>query len=1556
MSTTTNLAYNWNFARDFPDLGADLVERPHFLETIVEILTAETPVVFLEGEAGDGATTTLTQFCKRYPTVSFSLFIRPASRFAYSPDYLRLALAEQIHWYIYGKALNRETLDANEFSTLIFRMRAKQRSCILFFVVDGLHQIPAEDQRFVADIFSHVLPLGVDNCRFVITGQQQNMQPMLRGGLKSKPYHQLRFSQDEARQFLASTGLDENDCSRVYKVCRQGIPGRLAAVKRLLLAGTTLQAILEVDPTKYLEFLKLEFAALDRMTEAERLLVGTIAYSKMSMTCEQTAEMTDTSKSEVDQIVAQCQFLAINPGSKYIEFISLSHQKCAEKQLELYRKRALTLQVEHLRKNPRSNVALRFLPTYYETLNRQEAIVSLLSKEHYSDLLQSTQSFTALRNRAELGARAAKSLNQTGEVFKFALQKSIFASASSFDGSEAQIEALIALGKPGEALTLANGAAAKEDRLALLAAYARGVKERKSDVDVALLKVIKDLIGQIDFSELGDEAIKIAANVLIFDPDAAIGMIESAVKGASQSARDTAFAELSMSGTVSKLTHRTQFEDKARPQISDAALQLVARSFAALAESLDIGEIKKDLALMPIENRVYFLRSFIGLRKDDARILDLVDYGLDTMISEAAYTPRINDLAEMALPLTTQIDDHSRLRRLVARFESQMGLAAKAAQSKDLTRLQLRLAAAERQYDESLCRDRIEQTIFDAMEIRVPEVQIECYGLLLRALRRLDSEGRLENRDGFKAIVNTELAAALQSLLKDTGEQLMAVSAALGVLAADDAENARNLAKSLNTESRRNKAFALIAAVIATKPFAERQIVQLRASLADITDNFERADATLALLDQLDVNSDRNAWLVHLEAFRDNLIEPRDFGRWDVWMFKSGLLLGEPQRTLTFVSRVEASIARMESILDKVDLCFRTSEALAAVDPIRANQHYDQGVRFKQSIAFNSAGLSKLLELCLALVARSMTTLARCSMLDSDKLDRYDNLVAELPSVLARVRAYCDLTERLWCASKADLAIKIVRGPLQALLTEAEGLDSSTKESAVVTAFPSLCFWHPATALQKLAGISVRGISSALYEATMLRLRKLPAATADLGGKIDHSRLEAHEVTDVIEFMKRAPTDVLLYGLMHALIDVIANKQNKTRFTSQQKADWATQCRTIINDKLPDTRNIKHDGFKAACLALTYRLEDTVFAKWEQLVDMAESIESVADRSYVYLLLASCVPTKHQVLRETCLKSALEFANKIPSQLDRLSHLQDYAQEAFANDASASARETLRHAMRLSLEIENNSRAVRHRRELIDLADQIDPKFADELIEQIDDDPARAILKADAKRAGSLAKAKRELANARRVGEVSECDVEILPEAAWRNLAALESGRLESKPLDVMTAYVAQAAGSTLTDAFPTLSWHLANMERKYRSPQDVTNHVEPVCEALLLSTEIAQAVVCQTAKRKAQPEEEVNGGMLVTRNGREEALNYIEDWVRANAVDYVKYCDPYFSTKDIALIRLVLAQAPTCKLFVIASKAHLQNENELSDDAFKRAWRSVSEQDPPETEVIAIH
>ena len=1554
-TTVGTIAHNWNFTPDFPTLPPNLIERPHLLQTMVDVLAGETLVLFLEGEEGDGATTTLAQFCHAYPSDTFSLFIKPASRMAYSLDYLRLALAEQFYWHVFGESLNKDPLTESEFNNLKLRVLSKHRGRTLYFVVDGLHQIPLEDRRVITSIFTDLLPIGAGRCRLIVTGQQSALTGYLHSSVKSKPYQLLKLRLEECRSFLSDTGIDDAECGKIYELCKYGSPGRLAVVRRLLLSGTPLSNILETDPTKYLEFVKLEFDILGDLGESELLVVSLVAFSKMSLTLADLVAMVKNEPEEVRNTIAKCQFLYTSAVNA-VEFISETHRHVAGKKLDRLKRQALTAQLEYLQQNPSSEASLRYLPVYFETLNQQEAILALLSKEHYGHLLESTQSFSALRARAEMGAKSAASLQRIHDVFKFSLHRSLFSSVRTAEGSSARIKALVAMGKSNTALALANAEATKEDRLELLSAFARRVTERRGEIEPELLAYIGTLIRDVNFSDLGDKAIKIAADVLVFDADAAIGIIESAVKGATAAVKDAAYTELSISASLAKLKYQTKIDDKARARISDEALQQVALSFELVAERLDARELVSTLANMPAAHQVFFLRSFVNIKRRDPKILDLVELGLDTIIRETEYIPRAKDLADLCAPFMVPIENHTRLRHLVARFDSQLGLVAKAAQSKDLTVLAMRLAAAEHQYDKRLARDRIEQAYFDVSDIRTPEVQMECFAIMLGALSRLDNDDQLEKEDGFRAVVKADLGKLLDIVLKDTADHISTVSPVLKVLAADDCEVALELASRLNVMPRRDVAYESVASVLVAQPYTETRLASVKKALECITNVDHRARATVALLGALDPNPTKSDWVPHLEEFRHHLLRGHQLGHWDCWMVRASAAAKCEFPMELFVDRVKEAASRVASPLEESNLYFQAAETLAESAPDRAQSYYDQGARVAATTPFSTAATCKLFELCLSLVGRAMAPLARAGLLDDDKLSRHARLVDHLPGIIPRIRVLNEFAERMWCAERTDLANRVVQEQLRPLLEEARLVHASVAHLAIAIAFPSVCVSHIKLALPLLKDLPDVEADDALVNAAMLRFRHLPSTEPDVNGRFDHTRLNAADIVDVIEMLQFARMDSSIFGLMKAMVEAINDKKNRTRFTAQQKADWSTRLKAIVDDKLPDPRNIQHIGYKVVCMTQVYALVETPWPQWEELERQTETIGNCADRGYIFGGLAVALPAKFLTHRKRLLERAVAEIQKIPSPIDRLSHLQGYAQEAHANNSAASARECLKLAMKLSVEIEDNARSSQHRGELIDIADQIDPGFANELIELVDDDPARAQLKIDAKHAAAVAKAKREMADAKQIKDITKWDLEMLPSAAWKNLAALEAGRLEVKPLDVMTQFVTLSAGGTIQDAYPVLSWHLTNLDRKFRQPQDIVSHIVPVCEALLLSAELAQSIMSKVSGRPDNVREDAQeNGLVVRRKTRAEAIEFIERWIRDNAREHITYCDAYFSSRDIPLLRLCLAQAPDCKVFVIASKPHLVENKEHTEEPFEKVWRAQSDQTPPETEIIAL-
>jgi hypothetical protein len=312
----------------------------------------------------------------------------------------------------------------------------------------------------------------------------------------------------------------------------------------------------------------------------------------------------------------------------------------------------------------------------------------------------------------------------------------------------------------------------------------------------------------------------------------------------------------------------------------------------------------------------------------------------------------------------------------------------------------------------------------------------------------------------------------------------------------------------------------------------------------------------------------------------------------------------------------------------------------------------------------------------------------------------------------------------------------------------------------------------------------------------------------------------------------------------------------------------------------------------------------------------------------------------------------------IPSTIDRLTRL-----EAYSNSTSTcgvgNVKDVLKNALMLTLEIDEQYSPSKHQRRIIDLADKIDSGFADTLIELIDDDPARALAKLQLKQSLKISNAKRAITNAKDAKEAGNLSTEHLPSAAWKNVAALVAGRLETKSPELMTEYVVAAGSFSLEKAFPVLAWHIENSARRFHSESEISEHLRPMCEALLLSTEMAAAVIGHSSTVSFDMSDSVDldptDGPMVRPKNREPAIEYIKQWLHENANEYIKYCDAYFGPEDLEFLRLVLSECPKCKVAILTSKETLKKKKALSEDVFLEHWKGLIDQDPPETEIIAV-
>lgn len=1549
-----NLMSNWNLARDFPEMENNQVQRPNFLETIAGILKT-IPIVFLEGEEGDGATTTLAQFCMRYPDKTFSLFVKPASRFSYSVDYLRLILAEQFYWYVAGKSFEEASIDNAEFTALIHQVRKKKKNELLYIVVDGLHQIPQEDAARIEEIFKDVLPIGVENFRFVIVGQQATFQKFA-PKIPSKPYQQLKFNLEDTEQFLSDTGLTKEQAQEVHNVCKS-IPGRIASVKRLLKSGIVLEDILQKEPTKYLEFIKLEFNILEKLHEKQKLILAIVAYAKRLLQKEDIQKISATSLDEINETLEVCSFLKLEAVGNVV-YISESHRRHAEKALERWQINSITLQIDFLLNNPTSDNAVMFLPAYYQQLNKQQAIVDLISPTHYLRLLETTQSINALRNRANLAIVSATSLRASADVFKFSLQRGIFAAVGMQRSRESEVSALVALNQPEKALALASQAVAKDDRLSLLATYCKGVKKKSGGTDANLLSHIKELTAEIDFTENPDKAVEIASDIIFFDADLALEIVEKANKRAtSHRAKDAALARLSITATLGNATNGVNLEGRKGTLISDSALQKFTSSLVAFTEQMPMSDVIQIASQMEVSHRIYFLRSVIDVRSDNNGVLDLVDFSLDVLIKETSYVPKSRDLAELSKPLAVVETKTAKVQQLIERFEAQLGLIANTAFSKDIALLQMRLAQAENKYDSNKAADRISQAYYEATTIKTPETQAESYAIMLSHLNIIDKDNALEITHGFRAVIQKDLEAVTAKILENTADHFEAIAGVLRALARNDIDAALSVAMSLNTTARRNQALGLIARTFATLKHSEERKVGVLRALGKITDGSIKDAVIQTIFTAAERNtSSKIDWVSSLQPTLSMIKSREIIAECKIVELRViGLKKLDCEKELLDLTNVITSVDSRSAV---TDFLFDSTAALAELYPDAAADMFELAQKNKRHSDFSSEASREILERCLYLVSRTFFGLIKFSLFDDDKLKRFSSMVELVPSSYSQIEIFADLAARAWSAKDTDLNKRIIVENCLPIAdaTKARG-DMELYEKMCRLLFPVIFTFNSSLAFEYISHISLSLTEDALYEAALLLIRKMSPTEPYHSMEFDKFNLDGTEIHDLYSLLQKHKTDSGFYATLTASIEAISSKANRVKFTVQQKTDFAVKSQHLANSLLPDLKNIQHAGYKIASLGQIYRLLDRSHQQWVDLIQDATLIGNIADRGYVFLELAKCIPVKYDSDRKRLFSDALTAFDEIPSPLDRLSHYENYV-NATSKDAASSAKETIKRAIILSTEIESTSRVEKHRRQLIDIAEQIEPGLADQLIELIDDDPARVHCKMEIKRSAELAKIKRDMADTTVASAVQKVPTHQLSMAAWKSFSQLVAGRLQPKPPEVMLEYLLQTKGCSLADAYGMHTWYIENLNKRLTRRQDIEAQVAPLAEALLLSIELTVAVIRHSASKKSSPISELGAmpGIFIVKPGeREEAVQYITSWLESNAEEYIKLCDPYFGPEEISFLNLILSTAPEVKVLILTSMSHLKDIKAREADVFENEWKRISDQSPPETEIIAI-
>lgn len=1562
----------------FPELNHQ-VHRDNLLDVIDTMFEGDTRVAVVEGTDGIGKTTLLAQFAKRHPHNALSLFVTYTSQWAYDPKALKVNLYNQILWVLY-----KEEMPASEDvedgwllnSYLDLNKKGQRNKELYYFVLDGLDEFPKKED-VARQLILNILPIGFSNFRFLLTGDISQLSKQLPPKVPSKPFPLPTFTLDDTIRYFGELLADRSAIEEVYKLCAK-LPGHLSSVRRILESGSTVEELLQGDPRKSPNFFDVEWRKVNTSDTDQLNILAILAHDRKRHFIKHIARVIKSSSERVGEAIKPLNFIDVNAETNEIGFVSEAFRKFAANKLLHLKGNINQLLINDLLETPDSNEALTYLPAYYEQSGDYDKVLDYLSGEHFVKMLESSQSLNPIQLQAELGVNTSRRHGRDWDLIRFSIQKSALTEFADSEAWRPELEARVALGNYQSALAIAQSIVLKEDRLHALAVVARKKRELGEPTDQDLLNQLRLIYNDLDPKTLASRATEIAADLIYSLPDLAIDLVEKAAEvNPSENSLDWSLATLSISALQVNLDQSLK-TDAENPDASERIQSKIkdprARRYSATASLLFkeysakqvISEVEK---LESTGDRIFLLRKWAGTNREKDDAAEVIDYALKEAIRSTPYTFNATVLRELAVPLP-YIADKLKAKQLVSVFDSQLGAVEHLGPTEDFVRLQLLLARAEVRYDQEAAHNRVTDMYLKVSYLGEDELDLKtaCLAWMVASLADMDPKQELEAEKFGKLHSSTEaeLVSNIDKLLSGTADHYSVTKPVINALARLKPQMALKLVMALNLETRRDAALFDLFNLAIQIPVENIEFDLLNNALGNFVSVEIRDIAVLAMIERLSadpdkfssINSKAKPFLGKAETIRDAGDRARA-----CCLAYTLLLRSDLEKHASYadhlLNNMDAAWEAIDRGWSKVEAGFRIAEILAAYSHDKAQEFISRTEELRDEVLMDVGSTVHSYIGCLHLAIRAFSGLMPKTIDTADDIERLARLIDMVPSNGERAALWAQIAVRYFLNKRTEMCKKIVNERVKPRLEAIPKTDGAYRVGVIVTIAPTLYVSHAQTTLELIKELSIEERDEAYRRIARLILRKQPPDDPyDSSGNQLYD-VEHEDIVDILNLMNLMDGDSSIYEFIKPISQTLTANQNRTKYTYSQKSYVATRLRNLVTTKFPNPRNIKHDGYKIAAEAYIARIEGVGLSQWKKLVDDANQISNAADSALVLCLIASALPSKEAAARTEIFTQAKQLVERIPAQHDRVERYETLTELSAATD-KALARSCVRAALETTLKT-NDPEAHPSQRKLVDLAYRIDGNFAASMAALADNDPAKSSAKSVMCRQLDVLKLKEQMANETGAElQLSRTDKRNSAEAAWRNLAALNSNRISHVRLENARDWVHAAASLPLGSSYPILAWVIENAIRRLAHTGQAQMQLRNIYEATLLGTELSGAMAARSSQvfKRASAYASTSRGNtnLVARpDSREDVLEFIQNWFANEVHDYLKICDQYFSLQDLHILQLLRAAQPDCRVQILTSRK--QNKDILTtiEESYNDHWKSISDQHPPDTDVIVI-
>jgi len=1501
-------------------------------------------VVVVHGNSNVGKTHLLAAYHKQNESTSIATFVHGNSYWGYNLELVVDDLLDQIAKFIpeykAKPGIELETPLAKWLTAIgaMNRSRAMRGKSVLF-ILDGLDDIPSSEESAARTLFE-LLPLGNPGFRFLVSGTRAARFTKDRNLKEYGEFLVTGFTQDEAAKYLADI-MPPGDAAKLYPISR-GNPGYYSGVRRIIAKQGKLPDSIPASLSKIFEW---EWSKVCDQPHVESL-AAYLCFDRSQSTISKAAQFLEITPDEVRALVNSVGFL--NESKQEVTFVHDSIKQFVRGKVTHLKKPTLDHLIGLVAQDADQTSPNHQLPELLDEAGRFSELIDYLSEDYILITVRSRKVARFVQEKALLGLKAASKEEKLEHIIRFGLYGANLDELYLDDHWNYRIQALVSIGEVQAALALARSFALPEDRLQALCAIGLSQKVKGAKFDEALLDEIKREHAQLDVAHLGQRIYDIAADLVMVEPRLALGLVKQAPLGSDS----PSLPEMPNRGLInpeiiqSAEDCQTSALEILQNRIRDPQMRSITRTmFRASKGQTGEAAIAQLDQMTSDEEKIHFLRIWLRDNRAHGTRETIIRYALRFGIS----TPNVTPTPAFYIDIAKATKGLAAAKEIFGAIRNIQGALKKAGPSIDYYNLLLTMLNIE-------VLDGIETStgpyLALAKEIEAiedPSTRAAILAEQLLVLNRIkEKSAEFANKEFSQKTLNT-LDAAVNDVLERTGDHYQALKLCLRRLARIDFDRTYEIVRRINTQDRRDHAYADIVFHAVINRQKAIDISTTSKAFFQIEDDEIREQFFLSFLRELALGEKAVARLFNvtvLSSWCQKISKPQARA-----IALSLYLVAEIVQTSRTIATLGDTIAAIDKELDfmfdpvgKIEVLYSIAFNLADYDKAIAKRYVDLAEKLRQQSFVQTGGIERCLLLNLRVTIRAFAGLIRKKAYGESDLPELVTLINRLPDIAMKVELFADLAVRFFLHEAQDSARKIVMENLRPLLVGLPKEAVYLRNELFTAAAPALYTSNAVSCLADLEALPRTNREQAIQAIIAMRVTRL--APGEPHERVDHlhEKTTGEDIREILRLLGHVEEDGIICRYIHIVVDYLAT--NPGRVTRTEREDLIAQMRTLIDQKLPSKHFVIHDGYKILAEGYLLIAKGSKADEWEHLISRAEKIPNVSDRVFVLAAFAELLPAKSEKRKKELLKSVLRERDKIPVAYDRGDRALWIADVARTIDKET-FKAAINSVLSRSAELDADDRNIALRKRAVDMAYVEDEDLANKMVSALDDEPMRDVKKRLRHQLDLLTLQSR--VSKREIDGLQLSNEPDMPGIFWRNLKKLNSGTIDAPKFRELAPYFAAIEGRRITEVYPILCFGIESCVRNYSGTGEAFGVPLRIFRVCLGSVRLMMQCLLDTKEPPVatSPAASAPGSgdatQLIVRKGeKEQACDFIRQRLAQASAARIYIVDPYFSAAEIDLIELLRSQFPASPITAVTSRECIQYHygNNGGRDAFRSAWK----------------